>query len=102
MQYVGKSGVYIINCWPFLTCLTFNIFAYVLLFHFSQVVVTQMNGADHPSESIHVFHVGKMRIKLRKGKMTIAKEYYSSSMQVQQLLLFHLSISCLHKDDFDV
>ncbi|KAK8582156.1 hypothetical protein V6N13_145137 [Hibiscus sabdariffa] len=47
-----------------------------------KVVVTQMNGADHPSESIHVLHVGKMRMKLCKGKMTIAKEYYSSSMQL--------------------
>ncbi|KAJ9699011.1 hypothetical protein PVL29_007869 [Vitis rotundifolia] len=46
------------------------------------VVITQMNGADHPSESIHVLHVGKMRIKLCKGKATIAKEYYSSSMQL--------------------
>ncbi|KAH9790320.1 Stomatal closure-related actin-binding protein 1 [Citrus sinensis] len=46
------------------------------------VVVTQMNGVDHPSESIHVLHVGKMRIKLCKGKMTIAKEYYSTSMQL--------------------
>ena len=47
-----------------------------------QVVVTQMNGVNHPSESIHVLHVGRMRIKLRKGKTTIAKEYYSTSMQV--------------------
>ncbi|KAJ0020730.1 hypothetical protein Pint_31513 [Pistacia integerrima] len=46
------------------------------------VVVTQMNGADHPSESIHVLHVGKMRMKLCKGKITIAKEYYSNSMQL--------------------
>ncbi|KAM7273259.1 hypothetical protein ACFE04_027923 [Oxalis oulophora] len=46
------------------------------------VVVTQMNGTDNTSESIHVLHVGKMRIKLRKGKSTIAKEYYSSSMQL--------------------
>ncbi|GMI92327.1 stomatal closure-related actin binding protein 1 [Hibiscus trionum] len=46
------------------------------------VVVTQMNGVDHPSESIHVLHVGKMRMKLCKGKTTIAKEYYSSSMQL--------------------
>ncbi|XP_021900996.1 stomatal closure-related actin-binding protein 1 [Carica papaya] len=45
------------------------------------VVVTQIDGVDHPSESIHVLHVGKMRMKLCKGKMTIAKEYYSSSMQ---------------------
>ncbi|XP_022752425.1 stomatal closure-related actin-binding protein 1-like isoform X2 [Durio zibethinus] len=46
------------------------------------VVVTQMNGADHPSESIHVLHVGKMRMKLCKGKRIIAKEYYSTSMQL--------------------
>ncbi|KAK2641031.1 hypothetical protein Ddye_022794 [Dipteronia dyeriana] len=46
------------------------------------VVVTQMNGVDHPSESIHVFHVGKMRIKLCKGKTAIAKEYYSTAMQL--------------------
>lgn len=47
-----------------------------------QVGLIQMNGVDHPSESIHVLHIGKMRIKLRKGKTTIAKEYYSNSMQV--------------------
>ncbi|KAK7372725.1 hypothetical protein VNO80_06112 [Phaseolus coccineus] len=45
------------------------------------VVVTQVNGSP-PTESIHVLHVGKMRIKLCKGKTTIAKEYYSSSMQL--------------------
>ncbi|XP_010521573.1 PREDICTED: stomatal closure-related actin-binding protein 1 [Tarenaya hassleriana] len=46
------------------------------------VVVTQMSGEDHPSESLHVFHVGKMRIKLCKGNTVIAKEYYSSAMQL--------------------
>ncbi|KAB1996786.1 hypothetical protein ES319_D13G255900v1 [Gossypium barbadense] len=46
------------------------------------VIVTQMNGVDQPSESIHVLHVGKMRMKLRKGKTAIAKEYYSSAMQL--------------------
>ncbi|KAG6632274.1 hypothetical protein I3843_13G129500 [Carya illinoinensis] len=46
------------------------------------VVVTQMNGKNYQSESIHVLHVGKMRIKLCKGKTTIAKEYYSSAMQL--------------------
>lgn len=51
-------------------------------FNTFQVVITQMNGVNHPSESIHVFHVGKMRIKLCKGKTTIAKEYFSTSMQV--------------------
>ncbi|KAF2291934.1 hypothetical protein GH714_042276 [Hevea brasiliensis] len=46
------------------------------------VVVTQMNGVDHKSESIHVVHVGKMRMKLRRGKTTVAKEYYSTLMQL--------------------
>ncbi|KAM6595962.1 stomatal closure-related actin-binding protein 1 isoform X2 [Cannabis sativa] len=46
------------------------------------VVITQMNGVNHQSESIHAFHIGKMRIKLCKAKTTIAKEYYSSSMQL--------------------
>jgi hypothetical protein len=45
-----------------------------------------MSGEDHTSESIHLFHVGKMRIKLCKGKTVIAKEYYSSAMQVRILL----------------
>lgn len=46
------------------------------------VVVTQMNGTDHSSPSIHVFHVGKMRMKLCLGNTTVAKEYYSASMQL--------------------
>ncbi|CAI8586668.1 unnamed protein product [Vicia faba] len=46
------------------------------------VIVTQTSGLHHPTESIHTLHVGKMRIKLCKGKTTIAKEYYSSSMQL--------------------
>ncbi|CAL5428237.1 unnamed protein product [Camellia sinensis] len=46
------------------------------------VVIAQMNGVDYPSQSIHVLHVGKMRIKLCKGKTTVAKEYYSTSMQL--------------------
>nr|KJB83611.1 hypothetical protein B456_013G254900 [Gossypium raimondii] len=53
------------------------------------VIVTQMNGVDQPSESIHVLHVGKMRMKLRKGKTAIAKEYYSSAMQVPSLVNSH-------------
>lgn len=56
------------------------------VFDIFQVVVTQMSGLHHPTESIHVLHVGKMRIKLCKGKTTIAKEYYSSSMQVFQIV----------------
>ncbi|KAH9602170.1 hypothetical protein KSS87_018437 [Heliosperma pusillum] len=46
------------------------------------VVVTQINGVDQQSQSIHVLHVGKMRMKLCKGKTTVAKEYYSTSMQL--------------------
>lgn len=46
------------------------------------VVITQMNGVNQQSESIHVFHIGKMRIKLCKAKTTVAKEYYSTSMQL--------------------
>ncbi|KAJ8751550.1 hypothetical protein K2173_016787 [Erythroxylum novogranatense] len=46
------------------------------------VVISQMSGADHVSESIHVLHVGKMRMKLRKGRSTVTKEYYSTSMRL--------------------
>lgn len=46
------------------------------------VVISQMNGQDHPSHSVHVFHVGKMRIKLSRGWITKAREIYSSSMQL--------------------
>lgn len=58
-----------------------------------QALLIQMNGVDHPSESIHVLHIGKMMIKLCKGQTTIAKEYYSNSMQV---VLMAISI------DFDI
>ncbi|CAN4120991.1 unnamed protein product [Withania somnifera] len=46
------------------------------------VVVAQMNGTDHTSETIHVLHIGRMRLKLCKGKTSVAKEYYSTSMQL--------------------
>ncbi|XP_074292482.1 stomatal closure-related actin-binding protein 1-like [Silene latifolia] len=46
------------------------------------VVVTQMNGVDQQSQTIHVLHVGKMRMKLCKGTTVVAKEYYSSTMQL--------------------
>ncbi|XP_072954997.1 stomatal closure-related actin-binding protein 1 [Typha angustifolia] len=46
------------------------------------VVVTHMNGRDYPSSSVHALHVEKLRIKLRKGRSTKAKESYSSSMQL--------------------
>lgn len=47
-----------------------------------QVVVIQMNGADHDSHAIHVLHIGKMRMKLCRANTTLVKEYYSNSMQV--------------------
>ncbi|KAG8055070.1 hypothetical protein GUJ93_ZPchr0001g32630 [Zizania palustris] len=46
------------------------------------VVVTQMNGNDYSSNSVHVFHIGKMRIKLRKGWSTKARESYSTTMKL--------------------
>nr|XP_043633082.1 stomatal closure-related actin-binding protein 1-like [Erigeron canadensis] len=46
------------------------------------VVIVQMNGDEHPSESIHVLHVGRMRMKLCKEKTTLAKEFYSPFMQL--------------------
>ncbi|CAI9285224.1 unnamed protein product [Lactuca saligna] len=46
------------------------------------VVIVQMNGEEHPSESVHVLHVGKMRMKLCKDNTTMAKEFYSPFMQL--------------------
>ncbi|KAK6928930.1 Stomatal closure-related actin-binding protein, PH domain [Dillenia turbinata] len=51
------------------------------LVHYIQVVISQVNGQDYSSHSIHVFHVGKMRMKLCKGWITKARESYSTSMQ---------------------
>ncbi|KAJ8751869.1 hypothetical protein K2173_026070 [Erythroxylum novogranatense] len=41
-----------------------------------------MNGQQHPSHSVHVFNMGKMRIKLCRGWITRAREIYSTSMQL--------------------
>lgn len=46
------------------------------------VVVTQMNGNDYASKSVHVFHIGKLRVKLRKGRSTKARESYSTTMKL--------------------
>uniref|UniRef100_A0A0E0D0Z2 Stomatal closure-related actin-binding protein PH domain-containing protein n=1 Tax=Oryza meridionalis TaxID=40149 RepID=A0A0E0D0Z2_9ORYZ len=46
------------------------------------VVVLQLNGIDQPKESVHVLNVGKLRMRLSKGKTVVAKEFYSSSMQL--------------------
>lgn len=47
-----------------------------------QVVVLQLNGIDQPKESVHVLNIGKLRMRLSKGKTVVAKEFYSSAMQV--------------------
>ncbi|KAK6942143.1 Stomatal closure-related actin-binding protein, coiled-coil domain [Dillenia turbinata] len=46
------------------------------------VVISQMNGQDYSFHSIHIFHVGKIRMKLCKGWITKARESYSTSMQL--------------------
>jgi hypothetical protein len=47
-----------------------------------QVVVLQLNGIDQPKELVHALNVGRLRMRLMKGKSVVAKEFYSSSMQV--------------------
>ncbi|KAL9237907.1 hypothetical protein vseg_012401 [Gypsophila vaccaria] len=46
------------------------------------VVISQMNGQEYPSHSVHVLHVGKSRMKLCRGWMTKTRESYTPSMQV--------------------
>ncbi|EAZ04885.1 hypothetical protein OsI_27067 [Oryza sativa Indica Group] len=46
------------------------------------VVVLQVNGIKQLTDSIHVLSVGKLRMRLAKGKTVIAKEFYSSTMQL--------------------
>ncbi|KAI3965148.1 hypothetical protein MKW92_042298 [Papaver armeniacum] len=46
------------------------------------VVVIQMNEEIYSVHSVHVFHVGKMRVKLSEGRFVKAKESYSTSMQL--------------------
>ncbi|XP_038988214.1 stomatal closure-related actin-binding protein 1-like isoform X1 [Phoenix dactylifera] len=47
-----------------------------------KVVVVRMNGENHVSNSIHVFHVGRLSIKLSREKTILAREFYSTSMQL--------------------
>ncbi|KAJ8449760.1 hypothetical protein Cgig2_001416 [Carnegiea gigantea] len=47
-----------------------------------KVVISQMNAHDYPSRSVHVFHVGKTKIKLRRGWMYKTRESYSTTMQL--------------------
>lgn len=46
------------------------------------VVISQMNGHDYPSHSVHVFHVGRSRLKLSRGWINKTRESYSTSMQL--------------------
>ncbi|XP_017248382.1 stomatal closure-related actin-binding protein 3 isoform X2 [Daucus carota subsp. sativus] len=46
------------------------------------VVISQMNGRNYSSHSVHLFHVGKMRVKLCRGWITKARDSYSTSMQL--------------------
>ncbi|CAM0907025.1 unnamed protein product [Alopecurus aequalis] len=46
------------------------------------VVVLQVNGVDQPTDFIHVLCIGKLRMRLAKGTTVVAKEFYSSSMQL--------------------
>ncbi|KAM6548078.1 hypothetical protein CsatB_019754 [Cannabis sativa] len=46
------------------------------------VTISQMNGQNYSSNSVHVFHVGKMRMKLSRGWITKAREIYSATMQL--------------------
>ncbi|XP_047069958.1 stomatal closure-related actin-binding protein 1-like isoform X1 [Lolium rigidum] len=46
------------------------------------VVVLQVNGIGQPTDSIHVLCIGKLRMRLATGTTVVAKEFYSSSMQL--------------------
>ncbi|KAL0428449.1 UNVERIFIED_CONTAM: Stomatal closure-related actin-binding protein 2 [Sesamum latifolium] len=50
--------------------------------HDFSVVISQMNGRNYSSQSAHLFHIGKTRIKLSRGWITKARESYSKSMQL--------------------
>ena len=77
-----------------------DIFGTIILTNFicgvMQVVISQMNGKDHSSHSVHSFNVGRMRIKLCRGWITKAREIYSPSMQVLfwQLAIILVSQNC--------
>ncbi|KAF7116629.1 hypothetical protein RHSIM_RhsimUnG0018400 [Rhododendron simsii] len=46
------------------------------------VTISQMNGQNYSSRSVHLFHVGKMRMKLCRGWITKARDSYSVTMQL--------------------
>ncbi|KAG5556028.1 hypothetical protein RHGRI_006606 [Rhododendron griersonianum] len=46
------------------------------------VTISQMNRQNYSSRSVHLFHVGKMRMKLCRGWITKARDSYSVTMQL--------------------
>uniref|UniRef100_K3XPL1 Stomatal closure-related actin-binding protein PH domain-containing protein n=1 Tax=Setaria italica TaxID=4555 RepID=K3XPL1_SETIT len=46
------------------------------------VSVLQVNVVAQPADSLHVLCIGRLRMRLAKGAPVIAKEFYSSSMQL--------------------
>ncbi|KAJ1292135.1 hypothetical protein BS78_02G369200 [Paspalum vaginatum] len=46
------------------------------------VVILQVNGIDQAADCLHVLCIGRLRMRLAKEKAVVAKEFYSSSMQV--------------------
>ncbi|CAN1337592.1 Stomatal closure-related actin-binding protein 3 [Linum perenne] len=47
-----------------------------------QVTISQINGQDNSSQSVHSFSVGKTRIKLSRGWITKGRDIYSASMKL--------------------
>ncbi|KAK3127860.1 hypothetical protein QOZ80_7AG0579310 [Eleusine coracana subsp. coracana] len=46
------------------------------------VIVLQVNGVPQPADSLHVLCIGRLQIRLAKGKIVVAREFYSSAMQM--------------------
>ncbi|KAJ7280479.1 hypothetical protein O6H91_Y373000 [Diphasiastrum complanatum] len=46
------------------------------------VIIVQQNGELMEKQSLHVLNIGKMRIKLYKGRTTKVKEHYTPAMQL--------------------
>ncbi|KAK3125854.1 hypothetical protein QOZ80_7BG0610540 [Eleusine coracana subsp. coracana] len=46
------------------------------------VIVLQVNGIPQPADSLHVLCIGRLRIRLDTGKTVVAREFYSSAMQM--------------------
>ncbi|CAN0890636.1 Stomatal closure-related actin-binding protein 3 [Linum grandiflorum] len=46
------------------------------------VTISQINGQDSSSQSVHSFSVGKTRIKLSRGWITKGRDIYSASMKL--------------------